>query len=120
MTHFACSPDGRWLASSGGVWEHPARYKAGELRLWDLRTERPLVSACGALERRHLRGIQPDSRYLASGSGVWDTVNRRDAGGEFRLWDPASGAPRVAWRVTPAASFLWPSAPTAGSWPAAA
>lgn len=60
VTALTCSPDGRWLASSG--WDNTTR-------LWDTRTRQMVWSRPGSPPTLV---FSPDSKRLANGGEIWD------------------------------------------------
>jgi WD40 repeat protein len=84
VTGVAYSPDGRWIASSGG--DPFALPEWGVLQVHDAVTGRLLWRKTGlSLLVRNL-AFSPDGRYLASAGGNW-----RGGGGKLLLWDAATG-----------------------------
>jgi WD40 repeat protein/tRNA A-37 threonylcarbamoyl transferase component Bud32/tetratricopeptide (TPR) repeat protein len=71
------SPDGRRLATGSGVWRkrHPQPVFVGEVKIWDARTGRALLTLEGASGSVC---FSPDGRRLATAGGhlakVWDAV----------------------------------------------
>lgn len=65
----AFTPDGRTLATGG---------EEGMAKLWNLATQREIVTLKGHLKSLHALDISPDGRRLATGSGGAESV---------KLWD---------------------------------
>jgi len=68
----AFTPDGRTLATGG---------EEGMAKLWDLATQREIVTLKGHLRSLHALDISPDGRRLATGSGGAESL---------KLWDVRS------------------------------
>jgi WD40 repeat protein len=98
----AWSPDGQYLASAGGAspastdtnirWSFEGIPKGeaysrefGELKVWDLATEKDRTFFCGGDGRIMSVAFSPDSKTLATGG--WD--------GAVRLWEAATGRERA-------------------------
>lgn len=60
VTALACSPDGRWLASSG--WDNTTK-------LWNTQTHQLVWSRPGS---NFTLVFSPDSKFLANGGEIWD------------------------------------------------
>jgi WD40 repeat protein len=77
----AYSPDGKWLATGG--------FQTVTVR--DARTGKEVWSAPG--HDSLVRGIvfSPDSKRVATASGIRHDPKRRDNGGEVKVWDAATG-----------------------------
>jgi serine/threonine-protein kinase len=74
----ALSPDGRMLASAGGV---PGAEGEGEVKLFDLTTGRIIANLVGHSRWVECVAFSPDGKILASAGG-WG-----DGPGEIKLWD---------------------------------
>jgi WD40 repeat protein len=89
----AFAPDGATLASGG---------EDRVIRLWDLGSGRLLRALQGHRDAVRALAFSPDGRTLASGGSDWAYHRGRDTSrfpgsdpgrrGEWRLWDPATGA----------------------------
>jgi WD40 repeat protein/serine/threonine protein kinase len=76
----AFSPDGRLLASASGTYG-----QAGEVKVWDLASERERLCLRGHKDLVSCVAFSPDGRRLASANGgVF-------AAGEIKVWDAADG-----------------------------
>ena len=100
----AFSPDGRRLASVGGLLSvHPDE----EVKVWDAQTGQEILSLPGHVGGLRSVAFSPDGRRLAS-AGLDQTV---------KLWDAATGQEVLTLAATSTTSSAWPSAPTATSSP---
>jgi WD40 repeat protein len=87
----AVSPDGRWAAAGGGMWN-----RRGDVRLWDLRTRRE-VKAFAEAQGVASVTFSPDSRRVASAG--WGPV--------ARVRDVASGKEQFALRIDAVARLAY-------------
>ncbi|MBX7105224.1 MAG: protein kinase [Gemmataceae bacterium] len=88
----ACSRDGRWLASTGGILdEHNHRLNSGELFLWDRKKPGKPRQLPGHISGVTSAKFTPDGRTLISTGGHWDNAKQQFCGGDVRLWDPVTG-----------------------------
>jgi WD40 repeat protein len=78
---------------------------SGELRLWDVRAARERAVLHGQISSVRCVAFSPDSKTLASGSGVWDDQKKDWLGNELRLWDVAQGRVKVVLPNQP--STIW-------------
>jgi WD40 repeat protein/serine/threonine protein kinase len=85
----AFRPDGRLLASGGDD---------KTVRLWDVDTGR-LVRTLGHATSVLAVAFAPDGKTLVAGTDETRRVMTREPG-EIKLWDPDTGAERMAWRGT--------------------
>jgi WD40 repeat protein len=81
----AFSPDGKTLASGGGSLALSGS-GSGEVKLWDVATEKLRRDLTGHKEMVLTLAFSPDGRTLASGSD-----DGKEGGGTLILWDVASG-----------------------------
>jgi WD40 repeat protein len=79
----ALSPDGRILASGGGL-----QGSAGEVKLWDLASGRLIADLKGHKTWVESVAFSPDGKILVSAGG-WGT-----GPGEIKLWDLRALLPR--------------------------
>jgi eukaryotic-like serine/threonine-protein kinase len=77
----AFSPDGRRLASAGGIYG-----KTGEVKVWDVATGREILGLRGHKDLASCVAFSPAGRRLASANGGVR------APGEIKLWDAADGS----------------------------
>ena len=79
----AFSPDGRFLASSAGLWfsSEPA-----EVKFWDATAGQLLWTGRGHTGPVMAVAISPDGKQVASASVVWGKNN-----GEIKIWEAATG-----------------------------
>jgi WD40 repeat protein/tetratricopeptide (TPR) repeat protein/predicted Ser/Thr protein kinase len=82
------SADGRRLASAGGDF---GGGPSGELRVWEARTGRPLLTLAGQTSTIWSVCFSPDGRRLATAHGVWEVQQRQGPTGEVAVWDAATG-----------------------------
>jgi WD40 repeat protein len=80
ITSFAFSPDGGLLAAAGGA---PGQY--GEIRLWDVRSQRLVRTLQGHRDAIYSVAFSPDGRTLAAAS--YDRL--------VSLWPVTGGPPRM-------------------------
>jgi WD40 repeat protein len=80
----AFSPDGRWLASSTGVW---GTHQPGEIKLWDAWTGQVRFTLAGHPGPVMSVAFSPDGRLLASACAAWRSSNAAGV----KLWDVATG-----------------------------
>lgn len=78
----AFSRDGRMLASGGQDWPKPG----GELKLWDLASEKAPRSLKGHNTSVWSVSFSPDDKTLVSGSGEYNQLD-----GEAKIWDVSTG-----------------------------
>ena len=82
----AFSPDGKRLASSGGL-SVAAPPGSGEVKVWDAQTGRELFACKGHTAHVSSVVFSPDGKRLASGSGS----AAGGKGGEVKVWDAQTG-----------------------------
>jgi len=92
VTCLAFTPDGKTLISGGG---EPG--KAGELKLWDVNTEKLKQALDGHRELVTALAVTADGRTLASGSGVYDKKSERWVEGEIKTWNLKTGELIATW-----------------------
>jgi len=88
------SPDGQWLATSGGNPQYGGNAD-GLIHLWNLASAQAgtSIGQPDALLIQSAFALSPDGQLLASGH-----PSSYDGGdGVIHLWDTASGAERVSW-----------------------
>jgi WD40 repeat protein len=87
VASLTCSPDGRWLAASGG---HGGLFGEAKIHLWDLTTGqgRPLHQQPAVLTSPT---FSPDGKTLLVLEEPWD---KRFGQNIVRLWEVESGRPR--------------------------
>jgi WD40 repeat protein len=78
----AFSPDGKTLASGGGIFED-----AGDIFLWDVADGREKARITDLDYGIKAVAFTPDGRALIGGGGIGDTR------GEVRFWDPSRPTP---------------------------
>ncbi len=86
VTTAACSPDGRWLATSTSRWLADSikdQTQHGSLRLWDLATREAVVLTTNFRFRPNSTVFSPDSQLLAfvdvySGIHLWSVVKPQE------------------------------------------
>jgi FOG: WD40 repeat len=99
------SPDGRWLATSGGVG------KDTTIKIWDVATWRVLrvIKAGGEYEHISHIAFSPDGRLLASGSYNWVKLWEASTGKELRRFTGAhegiAFSPDGRWLATGGGGF---------------
>jgi WD40 repeat protein/tRNA A-37 threonylcarbamoyl transferase component Bud32 len=117
--HVGLSPDGKWLAISGGY---------GITRVWDMATGQPITPELKHLYWAGEAGFSPDNRLLATASGeriirLWELPSGKllhqieesnqgqaltfspdgrwlatgNKGGDVRVWEAATGKPVTPW-----------------------
>jgi hypothetical protein len=84
------SPDGRRLASAGGIISVPVT--PGEVKVWDTRTGQEALTLRGHTGLVYSVCFSPDGRRLASASG--DPSNAGKAG-EVKVWEAQTGQERL-------------------------
>jgi WD40 repeat protein len=86
----AFSPDGKTLASAGGLEEEAP----GELKLWDVATGKNTATLKGHAGMVWCVAFSPDGKTLASAGGRFGNGGgpvEKPALGELKLWDVATG-----------------------------
>jgi hypothetical protein len=81
----AFSPDGKTLASGGGIYMEPEN--TGDVLFWDVADGRAKERFDGLGFWVEALAFTPDGKTLISGGGV------RDTGGEVRFWDLSRSSP---------------------------
>src|SRR5438105_8004987 len=82
----AFSPNGKWLATGGGILVVGNSAAYGEVRLWDVATRAERFSLEGHKEMVYAVAFSPDSKLLASGG-----ADGKVDGPTLILWDPETG-----------------------------
>jgi WD40 repeat protein len=84
------SPDGKRLASSGGIYKGRGKWVTGEITVWDFATGTRLLCFSGHPEGVTDLDISPDGKCLASASS-----------NGVKVWDAATGAELLRLRKWP-------------------
>jgi WD40 repeat protein len=86
------SPDGKRLASAGGLYDDDKKkWLTGEIKIWDVATGRLERSLKGHPNRANRVAFSPDGRRLASFSFMYRAPGQSGIPSEVILWDLASG-----------------------------
>lgn len=87
----AFSPDGRRLAAAIGQFLHGPDYPtAGTVKLWDTTTWGEITTLRGYSACVWGLAFSPDSRRLATASGVYEPSRPPKHPGEVKIWDAVS------------------------------
>lgn len=85
----AFSPDGKWLASAGGVTKVRGHMPKGVVKIWDAETGKDVRTFAELSARSDAVAFSTDGKYLAAGTiGV---SGEAPISGEVSLWDATTG-----------------------------